>query len=64
VNPSAAVLTFGEAMLRLTSVPGVRLVDADRLEAHVAGAEANVAAALAQRGEARLAAGHAEPVRR
>lgn len=43
-------MTVGEAMLRLATVPGARLADADRLEVHVAGAEANVAAALAQLG--------------
>lgn len=46
----ATVLTFGEAMLRLTAPSGVRIGDADRLDVHVAGAEANVAGALAQLG--------------
>lgn len=43
-------MTVGEAMLRLATLPGERLADADRLDLHVAGAEANVAAALAQLG--------------
>jgi 2-dehydro-3-deoxygluconokinase len=37
-------------MLRMATPPGVRLGDAATLEVHVAGAEANVAAALAQLG--------------
>jgi 2-dehydro-3-deoxygluconokinase len=44
------VLTMGEAMLRLSVPPGDRLEDADRLDLHVAGAEANTAIALAQLG--------------
>jgi 2-dehydro-3-deoxygluconokinase len=43
-------VTLGEAMLRLTASPGRRLADATALDAHVAGAEANVAAALASLG--------------
>jgi 2-dehydro-3-deoxygluconokinase len=49
---AASVVTFGEAMLRLTGPSGRRLADADRFDVHVAGAEANVAAALAQLGVA------------
>ena len=45
-----AIVTFGEAMLRLTGPAGHRLEAAGRLEAHVAGAEANVAGALARLG--------------
>lgn len=44
------VTSFGEAMLRLSVPQGVRLAAADRLEMHVAGAESNVLAALAQLG--------------
>jgi 2-dehydro-3-deoxygluconokinase len=44
------VFTLGEAMLRLSVPPGVRLEDANRLDVHVAGAEANTAIALAQLG--------------
>jgi len=46
----SAVVCFGEAMLRLSTAPGVRLAQAASLEVHVAGAEANVAAGLAQLG--------------
>jgi 2-dehydro-3-deoxygluconokinase len=42
----ATVVTLGEAMLRLTAPAGERLRSARALEMHVAGAEANVAAAL------------------
>jgi 2-dehydro-3-deoxygluconokinase len=44
------VVTLGEAMLRLSVPSGDRLEDADRLDLHVAGAEANTAIALAQLG--------------
>jgi 2-dehydro-3-deoxygluconokinase len=44
------VVTLGEAMLRLSVPPGDRLEDADGLDLHVAGAEANTAIALAQLG--------------
>ena len=47
VTPNAPVVCFGEMLLRL-SPPGARLmVQADTLEMNVGGAEANVAAALA-----------------
>src|SRR4051812_28874108 len=49
---AASVVTFGEAMLRLTVPSGHRLAEADRFDVRVAGAEANVAAALAQLGVA------------
>jgi 2-dehydro-3-deoxygluconokinase len=44
------VSTFGEAMLRLSVASGDRLEDALAYEVHVAGAEANVAYALARVG--------------
>jgi 2-dehydro-3-deoxygluconokinase len=46
----ADVVTLGEAMLRLTAPRGTRLADAQTFDVHVAGSEANVAAALAQLG--------------
>src|SRR4051794_15910497 len=42
--------TVGEALLRLASPAGVRLASAPALDVHVAGAEANVAAAVARLG--------------
>lgn len=44
------VYTFGEAMLRFSSPPGKTLGDSSGYEVHVAGAEANVATALASLG--------------
>lgn len=44
---TAAVVTLGEAMLRLSVPPGVRLDRTAALDVHVAGSEVNVAAALA-----------------
>jgi|SRR6056297_1593732 len=44
------VVAFGEAMARLSVPRGSRLVDAERFDVHVGGAEANVAAVLAQLG--------------
>jgi len=44
------VVTLGEAMLRLSVRPGDQLEEADRLDLHIAGAEANTAIALAQLG--------------
>jgi 2-dehydro-3-deoxygluconokinase len=44
------VVTFGEAMLRLSPPIGVPLTRATNLEVHVAGAEANVAVALSSLG--------------
>jgi 2-dehydro-3-deoxygluconokinase len=44
------VLTFGEAMLRLSPPIGVPLARATNLDLHVAGAEANVAVALSSLG--------------
>lgn len=44
------VYTFGEAMLRFSSPPGRTLGDSAAFEIHVAGAEANVATALAALG--------------
>ena len=44
---SLDVFTFGEAMLRLSSPPGHPLELAPKFDVHVAGAEANVAVALA-----------------
>lgn len=49
-GPSGAIVCFGEMLLRL-SPPGARmLVQADRLDMAVGGAEANVAAALSSLG--------------
>jgi 2-dehydro-3-deoxygluconokinase len=42
-----SLVAFGELMLRLDPVDGLRLVQADRFAAHFTGAEANVAASLA-----------------
>lgn len=44
------VLTFGEAMLRLSPPAGIPLARATNLDVHVAGAEANVAVALSSLG--------------
>lgn len=44
------VVTVGECMVLLTPPAGVRIVDAEALEIHTAGAEANVAVQLAQFG--------------
>lgn len=49
-NAAADVVTVGEALLRLATPTGQRLDDAPALDVHVAGAEANVAAALATLG--------------
>lgn len=49
-NSTPSVVTFGEAMLRLSASGGERLVRAASLAVHVAGAEANVAASLAALG--------------
>ena len=46
----AAVVTFGEIMLRLAPPPGRRFSQATNLDASFGGAEANVAVALAQWG--------------
>lgn len=47
---AAEVVTVGEALLRLSTGTGERLADSPALSVHVAGAEANVAAALSQLG--------------
>jgi len=47
---SPQVVTLGEAMLRLSPTDRGRLQEATRLDSHVAGAEANVATALATLG--------------
>ena len=44
------ILCFGEMLLRLSAPAGTRLKTASTLDAHVGGAEANVAAMLAQLG--------------
>jgi 2-dehydro-3-deoxygluconokinase len=44
------ILCFGEMLLRLSSPGGVRLASTSNFDAHVGGAEANVAAMLAQLG--------------
>lgn len=46
----AAIVTFGEIMMRLNPEGYRRIVQADRFEASYAGAEANVAVSLAQYG--------------
>ena len=47
---AGSILCFGEVLLRLSAPFGRRLANSSNLEAHVGGAEANVAAALAQLG--------------
>ena len=47
---SGPILCFGEVLLRLAAPPGGRLANATQFSAHVGGAEANVAVALAQLG--------------
>jgi 2-dehydro-3-deoxygluconokinase len=49
-QPRRAIVTLGEAMLRLSAPHGERLCSAERLRSHVAGSEANVARALAALG--------------
>ncbi|MBX3144276.1 MAG: sugar kinase [Trueperaceae bacterium] len=44
------IATWGEAMLRLSPAPGLKLSQADVLDVHVGGSEANVAAGLASLG--------------
>lgn len=44
------LITVGEAMLRLSAPAGELLIDAPHLDVHVAGAESNVAVAVAQMG--------------
>jgi len=44
------ILCFGEVLLRLNALPGIRLSEARELQPHVGGAEANVAATLAALG--------------
>jgi 2-dehydro-3-deoxygluconokinase len=50
VTPAGPICTFGEGMLRLSVPPGELLSDAASYNVHVAGAEANVAVALARVG--------------
>jgi len=50
VSGAPVVVTFGEAMLRLTPASGQRLRNAHTLSLHVGGAEANVAAGLSSLG--------------
>lgn len=52
MNPTLSVVTFGEAMLRLTVPEHGRLRDVARFQVDVAGAELNVAVALANLGVA------------
>jgi 2-dehydro-3-deoxygluconokinase len=54
---AASVVTFGEAMLRLATPAGLPLATTPTLHPHVAGAEANVAVALAHLGVATRWAG-------
>ena len=48
--PRLDVTALGEAMIRFSVRPGYRIEDAPRYDVHVAGAEANVAFALARMG--------------
>ncbi len=48
--PDLDVLAVGESMVVLTAPAGARLIDAETLEVHTAGAESNVAVHLAQVG--------------
>lgn len=50
LDRSGAVLCFGEVLLRLSTAAGTRIANCSKLTAHVGGAEANVAALLAQLG--------------
>lgn len=47
---AGCVVGLGEALLRLSPPPGIRLDDADRLQVHAAGSELNVVVALARLG--------------
>ena len=47
---AGSILCFGEVLLRLSAPAGRRLANSSSLKVHVGGAEANVAAALAQLG--------------
>jgi 2-dehydro-3-deoxygluconokinase len=49
-RPAVDVATLGEAMIRFSVRPGARIEDAPAYDVHVAGAEANVAFALARMG--------------
>ncbi len=49
-SPTLDLLTIGETMLRLSVPPGALLADQPAFEVHVAGAESNVAVAVAQMG--------------
>ena len=50
LDRSGPVLCFGEVLLRLGTAAGTRIASCSNLSAHVAGAEANVGALLAQLG--------------
>lgn len=50
IDRPGPVLCFGEVMLRLATLPGMKLANASSFAVHVGGAEANVAALLAQVG--------------
>jgi 2-dehydro-3-deoxygluconokinase len=50
VDRSGPVLCFGEVVLRLSTPAGTRIASCSNFSAHVGGAEANVAALLAQLG--------------
>lgn len=50
IERTGSILCFGEVLLRLSTSPGTRLSNATGLSLHVGGAEANVAAVLAQLG--------------
>jgi 2-dehydro-3-deoxygluconokinase len=50
LDRSGPVLCFGEVLLRLSTASGTRIANCSNLSAHVGGAEANVAALIAQLG--------------
>ena len=50
IDETGPILCFGEVLLRLSTAPGARLANAQSLAVHVAGAEANAGAMLAQLG--------------
>ena len=50
MSERAKIVCFGELLVRLSSPDGERLLQSPRLDAHIGGAEANVAVSLAQCG--------------
>ncbi len=49
-SPAVDLLTVGEALIRLSVPPGDLLADTQTLDVHIAGAESNVAVAVARMG--------------